>query len=173
MKTDLKFSVVLILFLATVIYCFIWHGGGANLEQARNNAQGFAAESVKAITGSWSMDELQKRAHPMLMQGVKESGNSLEEYFKVLGQLGTMKKDPDCAFLNVASVMVSAGKYLTASFMCNTEYANGPAAIGVEVRQEKSTGPWKIVNFQVNSPFFSKKTGNPKQDTPDGDKKAQ
>ncbi len=172
MKQDPKFLVVTILLIAVIAYCFFFHGGSeAELNANKKTSHQFAAESIKAITGSWSTDELQQRAHRLLMEGVKQSGNSLDEYFKVLSQLGTLNKDGDCKFLNVASVLTEAARYATASYLCAVEYSNGPANIGVEVRQDNMTGPWQIVNFQVNSPFFSQKTGNPKEDTNQAPKK--
>jgi hypothetical protein len=164
MKQDPKFIVVLVLLIATLAYTFIWQGNMADKSEQKS-AQNFTAQSIQVVTGTWSSDELQKRAHPLLMQGVKESGNSMSEYFKVLSQLGELKKGPECNFLSMAKVTTAKEHFISASHLCAVEYSHAQATIGVEVRKDNMSGPWQIVNFQVNSPFFSQKSGNPKEDT--------
>ncbi len=158
-KENMKVIILLVLLIGTIgALAYQYLNSEAALETKRQQeADAFAVESLKAIIRNWDPEALKSRAHPMMLDSVRKSGNTVEGIFNVLRTLGVQNQDVECNFLSRGTITTPSIRYAAANYVCNTEFTNSKAVVALEVRQDHLSGPWQIVNFHVDSPLFAPK----------------
>jgi len=160
MKTDNRIIgliavVVVVAALGVYLYINHKHKQEAKAQEELVIALDFATDAVNTITAAWNPEELQKRAHPVLMDSISKSGTSLDEYFKMLKKLGKLDKGT-CNISNF--VTPKDATFRVADYLCDAQFENAPAKLLVEIRQDNPpSGPWLINSFRIDSPIFAAK----------------
>jgi len=108
----------------------------------------YVDESVPAIVGSWSKDELIKRESPQLRKAV--SDDDLTALFSKLNALGSMQSYDGAKGTANMNVTAGAGLQITASYVAQATFQNGKAEIKINLVQ--IDGAWLILGFHVTSP---------------------
>lgn len=134
--------------------------GMAFYKSDKNKALNFAIDAANDISVSWDVNELKKRAHPVMIKNLTESGHQMADYFAVLKQIGVLKTIMNCT--PVRSYITDFPSFhLDADYSCHGEYEKGDATLMIGLEQDKITGPWRIARFQVDSPVFAPHPANP------------
>lgn len=163
-KSHKIISLLVLLVLAAAAGAFLHSNMIAMQENARKGeADAFTTSAIKAIAREWDEKEFDQRSHPLLLEGIKRAGNSTKGIFHELKELGALEKDGTCTFVHLASVTTPTERFATASYLCEIEFKNSPATFALDLRQDNMSGPWQIMNFNVNSPLFAKKKDGKKQ----------
>jgi hypothetical protein len=152
MKTAL--SIVGIVFLVLLVLAagfigFVAYEG--NKFDASSKA--YVDESVPAIVGNWSKDELVKRESPQLRKVVSddELASLFTKLSDALGPIQSYDGAKGDANMNVTPV---SGFQVTASYVAEATFQNGKGEIKINLIQVD--GEWLILGFHVNSPTLLK-----------------
>jgi hypothetical protein len=116
------------------------------------SSKAYVDESVPAIVGNWSTDELIKRESPQLRKVA--SDDDLAALFSKLSVLGSMQSYDDAKGGAKMNLTPSSGFQVTAAYVAKATFQNGKAEIKVNLIQVD--GVWQIYGFHVDSPIFAK-----------------
>lgn len=110
------------------------------------SSKAFIEDSIPRIFGSWSMDELRRRAAPQLLQEISEGdGRSLFETYRPLGALRDYGGSGEIAYLWSGPVTG-----VIAEYKCSAIFVKGEADIMIQLHRREN-GEWKILSLQLDA----------------------
>ncbi len=112
-----------------------------------SQSKAYADAVIPAVIANWDIKELDKRASPELLAAVKRS--ELEGLFVVFQKLGKLKEYKGSKGQANISLTTQSGKVITANYVGNAEFENGPAS--VQLVLIRHADQWQILGFRVNS----------------------
>ncbi len=143
---------VIVLAVAAMAIVFFLGAGDKGMEQ---ETSGFVTETVEAISHTWDPQELLTRAEPGLIKAMASQGQGVRDLFAVYSKLGALKASPSCRLKDTAQFKGTADHYVTASYICAAEYANGPGTLLLTVRRGEADSVWRVYYINISSPYFS------------------
>jgi hypothetical protein len=113
----------------------------------------YVDKNIPLIISSWSKDELLKRASPQLLNVINEKPDQIDHLFQGFAKLGAMRSYDGSKGDSNVSYTNRDGKVITAAYISDAIFENGDAHISVRLIQ--TSGSWKFLMFNVNSPLFA------------------
>lgn len=139
-----------VLFLVLVVLAGLYVGyamiTGSHLDQT---SKAYVDESVPAIVGTWSKEELLKRAAPEMLKAIPE--DQMDRVLAKLSQLGKMTHY-DGSKGDATIVITGRGMIVTAAYHATATFEKGTGNITIRLVQHD--GQWQIAYFHVDSPLF-------------------
>lgn len=138
---------LLVLAVAAFIGYAAYHGKSLDA-----SSKAYVESNVPAILGTWSKDELLKRASPQLLKMIGEKPGQLDQLFQKLSTLGAMKTFTDVKGDSSLVYTTREGKVTTATYTANAQFEKGEGKITVRLVQV--AGQWQILLLHIDSPLF-------------------
>jgi hypothetical protein len=113
----------------------------------------YVNKNIPLIISSWSKDELLKRASPQLLSVINEKPDQIDHLFQGFAKLGAIRSYDGSKGDSNVSYTNRDGKVITAAYIADAIFENGDAHISVRLIQ--TSGSWKFLTFNVNSPLFA------------------
>ncbi len=143
--------VFLVLVLGLYSY-FEYRSGGEKIEK---ETQHLAESAINDVTANWNPDELEKRAHPLLMDLVHKQNQTVGEFFNIYRKLGAPKGEPKCKLVNFRS-NIGVPTFTLADYSCAMEFVNASGVIYLELLNDKdSKDSYLLTAFKIDSPLFT------------------
>lgn len=127
----------------------------SNAARIEGETMATALDAITSVTTAWNPDEMEKRAHPQMLDMVKKQNQSVGSFFDIYRKLGALKPPPVCSLVNFRS-NIGIPSYTLADYACKTEFENASGVIYLELLKDKdSKDAYLVTAFKIDSPLFT------------------
>ena len=140
-------SVLLVLVVAAFIGYAAYQGRGLDA-----SSKAYVESNIPTILGTWSKDELLKRASPQLLKVLGEKPGQIDQVFQKLTKLGAMKAFTDVKGDSNVSYTTQNGKVTTANYIAHAKFENGEGQVSIRLIQVADQ--WQVLRLHIDSPLL-------------------
>ena len=115
----------------------------------------FVKDTVGTVTRNWNRAELDRHADATLEDQVRATGNPHVLDFAYFAKLGIRTSELACELRDYNTHKSEQQNYVAANYACVAAFERGSATIYFHIMREREGNPWRVIYFDVVSPFLT------------------